>query len=169
MFFFLIGLMGSGKTYWGNILSKKKKLVFFDIDKLVEEDLKMSIADIFLNYGEDFFRRKETQILNNIISKTENAIIATGGGTPCFCNNIELMNQTGITIFLNESVSVISNRVTQTKEARPLIANLKDSEINIALENLLLKRLPTYSQCKYQLNIGDITEYNLLKIINQYA
>jgi shikimate kinase len=167
--FFLVGLMGSGKTYWGNIISKNKEIVFLDMDELIEADLGMSVANIFSQFGETFFREKEAALIKQLVTTKHHTIIATGGGTPCFYNNMDLMNKNGITVWLNESADILNHRIKQSKLQRPLVSNLQDAEIQPYLETLLKSRLQVYSKCKYHLTGTEINKTNLLKIINEYV
>ncbi len=106
---FLIGFMGSGKTYWGKKWAELSGLEFFDIDEIVEENLGKTAAEIFAKDGEDHFRDLETTALNSFANK-ENAIVACGGGTPCYNDNITLMNESGISIYLKSSPEKILER-----------------------------------------------------------
>ncbi len=167
--FFLIGSMGSGKTYWGSILAEEKQINFIDLDTAIEQDLKMSIASIFETYGEIFFREKETEILIKTIASNKKAIIATGGGTACFNDNMKLMNESGITIWLNDSIDEIVERIKPFKNSRPLLKTILDNELTSHIKNLNDSRKHFYSQCRYQLNETQISTLEILKIINQYV
>ena len=92
---FLIGFMGSGKTYWGKKLSEKLSLPFFDLDEQVEAQEEKPINEIFAEKGEEYFRQLEKETLHIITESHESLIIATGGGTPCYFNNIEYMKKEG--------------------------------------------------------------------------
>ncbi len=158
--------MGSGKTYWGRIIAKKKQLNFIDLDIEIEQRIGMSIAEIFETKGEDFFREIETEILLTIISTNSKVIIATGGGTACFNNNMNLMNESGITIWLNDSPDKIVERIKPFKEVRPLLKNIPNNELHSYIKNLINSRKHFYAQCKYQLDESKISELELLQIIN---
>jgi shikimate kinase len=161
--------MGSGKTHWGKLIAEEKHINFIDLDTAIEKDLSMSIADIFETYGEIFFRNKETEVLIKIISANKKAIIATGGGTACFNDNMKLMNDSGVTIWLNDSLNDIVERVKPLKESRPLLKNITDFELHSHLKKIIDSRKTYYSQCKYQLCENEISTSALLKIINQYV
>jgi shikimate kinase len=90
---FLLGFMGSGKSTLGKKLANKLNVPFFDLDKIIEEQIGISIAEIFKTKGEEYFRTLETQVLKQLIYKQAKFVIATGGGAPCFNNNIELINK----------------------------------------------------------------------------
>ena len=107
---FLIGFMGSGKTYWGKKWSEKTGKEFFDTDDIIEQQQGITIAKIFATYGEDHFRNLETGVLKNM-SLQNNFIIACGGGTPCFNDNITWMNQNGTSVYLQSSPEDILKRL----------------------------------------------------------
>ncbi len=167
--FFLIGLMGCGKSFWAEILSTENGFQVFDLDKTIEQEEKDSIVNIFKQKGETYFRNIETIQLKKTLLFNHPTIIATGGGTPCFNDNLQLMNSIGITIWLNESVENIVERITPQKLKRPLIENVENDQIRTYISSLLQDRMPYYSKCKFRLNSNEISKYNLLKIINQNA
>ena len=96
---FLTGFMGSGKTYWGRIWSRQLGLDFYDLDELIEKKEGKTISTIFEKEGEDHFRKLEATALK-AFAETENGIIACGGGTACFNDNMQWMNEQGVTVFL---------------------------------------------------------------------
>tara|TARA_B100000530_G_C15803531_1_gene426580 strand:+ start:20 stop:523 length:504 start_codon:yes stop_codon:yes gene_type:complete len=120
---FLIGYMGSGKSTIGKELSKMMGLSFFDLDVLIEEEIDMTIAELFHEKGEDFFRKKEHDILTNY-NFNSCSIIATGGGAPCFFDNQYFMNSIGYTIYLKISCHELTNRLKRDQK-RPLLYNQK--------------------------------------------
>src|SRR5690606_16204231 len=97
---FLIGFMGAGKTTLGKKIAHRSGLPFLDIDQEIENHFQLSINAIFEKYGEPFFRKEESKMLIQIINKYPKAIISVGGGLPCFNKNMELMNNAGITCYL---------------------------------------------------------------------
>jgi Shikimate kinase len=161
---FLTGFMGSGKTYWGNKWAEKSGLQFFDIDEIVEEEQEKTIAEIFADEGEDHFRDLETTALRTFADK-ENTIIATGGGTPCFNDNITWMNENGTSVYLQSSPGNILKRLTSEREKRPLIKHLKDDELLFYISEKIKEREPFYQQAKIILNVDDLTENYLPEFI----
>ena len=123
---FLIGMMGSGKSYWAQKMAKWNKCVGYDLDQLIEMNEEKSIAEIFNEDGEDYFRKTEAKILRWFKEKKK-FIIATGGGTPCFHENIQWMKKEGIVIWLDESVEVLVKRLSPEKKQRPLIAKINEA------------------------------------------
>jgi shikimate kinase len=133
---FLIGFMGSGKTHWGRLLSEKLNLPFFDLDEQIASHEGKSISEIFAVHGEEYFRLQEKNILYLITESHDALIIACGGGTPCYFNNIEYMNNAGTTVWLNSSPEELYRRLLKEKEKRPLINELTDEQ----LQGFILKK-----------------------------
>jgi shikimate kinase len=165
---FLIGMMGSGKSYWTKYLSKKIKTGGYDLDFIIESNEEKSIAEIFAEDGEDFFRLQEAKILRWFKEK-KTFVLATGGGTPCFSENIKWMNQQGLTIWIDEPIDELVKRLLPEKAHRPLIKNLSDAALHDFLTNKRNERLPFYEQAKIHLTKADINEKNILKIIKENA
>ena len=118
--FFLIGYMGSGKTTLGKILATHLNLAFIDLDTYIEQRYFKTITQLFEEKGEDEFRIIEQAALQEV-SDFENIIISTGGGAPCFFNNMQLMNEKGITIFLNVTAEKLVENLKNAKSVRPLL------------------------------------------------
>jgi len=159
---FLIGMMGSGKSYWAEKLSHQLKCSHYDLDSMIEAMEEKTIAEIFEEKGETyFFRKKESSVLKWFAQKNS-FVLATGGGTPCFNNNMQWMNENGITIWLNENLDVLTKRLLKEKIHRPLIKAIPDDEIKNFLESKLAERTPFYMQAKYHLqeniSTGSFTE-----------
>lgn len=133
---FLIGFMGSGKTHWGRLISQKLSIPFFDLDEQVTSHAGRSIADIFAADGEENFRLLEKDALHIITESHESFVMACGGGTPCYFNNIEYMNQAGTTVWINTPSDVLFRRLVDEKDKRPLIKNLTDDQ----LRNFIAKK-----------------------------
>ena len=164
---FLIGFMGSGKSYWGSLWAKEKNIDFFDLDKLIEEQEHKTVAEIFEINGEDYFRQAEARMLRMMTDK-ENCIIACGGGTPCFNENMEWMNRNGITIYLQTTASNILQRVVAEKNKRPLIKKLNEAELLFFIEQKLQERESFYSAAKIivksnDLSINSLSTLNIIK------
>ena len=110
---FLIGLMGSGKSYWSKKMSKWIKSAGYDLDALIEMNEEKTIAELFAEDGEEYFRKTETKLLKWFKEKKK-YVLATGGGTPCFNENMQWMKKEGIVIWLDESVDVLVQRLVAT-------------------------------------------------------
>jgi shikimate kinase len=162
---FLIGFMGSGKTYLGKKWSDKSGIEFFDVDDMVEVQQNKSAAEIFAEDGEDHFRDLETTALKSFANK-ENAIVACGGGTPCYNDNITLMNESGISIYLKSSPEKIFERLITETEKRPLIKNLQGGELLFYITEKIKEREAFYNQAKIILNVDDLHKNYLPEFLN---
>lgn len=161
---FLIGLMGSGKSYWAKKLSAILNIPAFDLDIEIEKPEGKTVAEIFEVQGENYFRQAENKVLKSFAGK-ENFILSTGGGTACFHDNIEWMNKNGTTIWIDEPLEIIAERLKKEKAHRPLIATVKDEYLIVFLSEMRDKRKPFYAKAKYHLK-ENINEKNFLKIIS---
>lgn len=146
---FLIGFMGSGKTHWGQELSRKLSLPFFDLDEQVASHAAKSIEEIFTEEGEEQYRLQEKHILHIITESHESFVMACGGGTPCFFNNIEYMNRSGTTLWINTGLDVIFERLTGEKHKRPLIKNLSDEQLRYFIGKKFAGRKIYYEQADF--------------------
>ncbi|HET9429659.1 MAG TPA: shikimate kinase [Chitinophagaceae bacterium] len=126
---FLIGFMGSGKTHWGRALSLKLSIPFFDLDEQVVEQERKPISEIFAEKGEEYFRLLEKDTMHIITESHDSFVMATGGGTPCYFNNIEYMNRAGTTVWINTPLDSLFQRLIGEKEKRPLIKGLTDDQL----------------------------------------
>jgi len=161
---FLLGMMGSGKSYWCSQLAKKLKCGGYDLDYLIEMNEEKTISELFAEDGEDYFRKTEAKILRWFGEK-KSFVLATGGGTPCFMDNIKWMNEHGITIFLDEPVDILAARLEKEKSHRPLISQLSEKELNKFLENKIEERKIFYAQAKVHLASTEISLKNILGVV----
>ncbi|HVM87157.1 MAG TPA: shikimate kinase [Puia sp.] len=143
---FLIGFMGSGKTHWGRLLSAKLNLPFFDLDSVIVHTEKKTIAEIFVQQGEEYFRYKEKEVLEELVNDHEKFIVSCGGGTPCFFNNIAFMKKSGKVIWLNTSIDVLKERLLKERMSRPLIKAIGDHELKSYITRKLGERKMYYAQ-----------------------
>lgn len=144
---FLIGFMGSGKSTMGKQLANRLQYKFIDQDEWIEKKTGLSVKDFFAVRGEAEFRKLEHESLAEI-SKEENVVVSTGGGAPCFHGNIDLMNESGITVYLNMKPEVLFSRLRNGQETRPLIKNKTDVELMDYIKSKLVERTPFYSKAK---------------------
>jgi shikimate kinase len=126
---FLIGFMGSGKTHWGRQLSQKLSIPFFDLDEQIVSNEGKPIAEIFATEGEEYFRLLEKDVLYIITESHDSFVMACGGGTPCYYNNIEYMSKNGTSVWINAPVQILHERLIHEKDARPLIRNLTNEQL----------------------------------------
>jgi shikimate kinase len=164
---FLIGFMGSGKTHWGQLLSKKLGLAFFDLDTVVVEQEKKSVADIFADKGEEYFRYKETEALERIVEGEDGFILSCGGGTPCFFNNIEFMKKSGKVIWLNTSIDALKQRLQRERKTRPLIKEVDDADLDRYIVKKLSERRMYYQQADVTVNEESVTLDEQIKLLFQ--
>lgn len=165
---FLIGLMGSGKSYWATQLAKKLKTGGYDLDSLIEHLEDKTVAELFDEDGEEYFRKTEAKLLRWFGEK-KSFVLATGGGTPCFNDNMAWMNKQGITIWLDESIDVLVERLLPEKAHRPLIRDLSDAGLKDFLIAKRAERAAFYSQAKHHLTGKDISLKALQQIIQSHA
>jgi shikimate kinase len=165
---FLIGMMGSGKSHWLLQMAKWIKSVGYDLDALIEMNEEKTIAEIFNEDGEAYFRKVESKILRWFKEKKK-YVVATGGGTACLQENMDFMKKEGVVIWLDESIEVLVNRLSNEKAHRPLIANLSDIELSAFLEQKLVERHPFYKQAHYRLSTDQINESGLKKLIQKHV
>lgn len=165
---FLVGMMGSGKSYWTKKMAKWIKSAGYDLDDLIEMNEEKTIAEIFNEDGEDQFRKTEAKILRWFKEKKK-YVLATGGGTPCFQDNMAWMKKEGIVIWLDESVEILVKRLSEEKDHRPLIANLNEEALTKFIHDKLVERHAYYSQANYRLSSDQITDTKLKQIIQQHV
>lgn len=149
--------MGSGKTTIGKQLAEKLGYGFIDMDAHIEEKEFKSVSQIFVEKGEEEFRLLEQKCLHEV-AEFENVIISTGGGAPCFFDNIEYMNSHGITIYLKLTSAELAERLELSHaNKRPLLANRKGKELENFIYEGLSKREPFYNRATYSLSNNDDT------------
>ncbi|MHA4894440.1 shikimate kinase [Pedobacter sp. PWIIR3] len=142
---FLIGFMGCGKTTLGKRLAFKMDYQFIDLDHELENAVGMSVGQYFSENGEDAFRALERDLLKSINYPT-NCIVSTGGGTPCYFDNMEFMNSTGITIYIEMEPAALAKRLENGKHKRPLIKDLDGEQLVNFIEMKLAERNPFYKR-----------------------
>ncbi len=145
---FLIGYMGAGKTTLGKAFARELGLTFIDLDWYIEERFHKTVQRIFEERSEEGFRELERNMLHEV-SDFENVVISTGGGTPCFFDNMEYMNTQGETVFLSVDPTVLFRRLRVAKQQRPLLAEKTDEELMEFIGSALEKRMPHYSKARH--------------------
>lgn len=154
--------MGAGKTTLGKALSKEVGMQFIDLDWHLEERFHKTIQELFKIHGEPGFRQLEKRMLHEI-GEFENVVISTGGGTPCFFDNIQYMNRQGTTVWLDARPEVLLSRLCMAKTQRPLLSNKPDEEIMGIILETLQKRRKYYAQAKYVFNADELEDYMQIK------
>lgn len=148
---YIIGFMGAGKSSVGSLLATLNHLQFIDTDIFLEARFRKSIRDMFVEVGEERFRQREHSVIEEL-SGMNDTVIATGGGLPCFHNNMALMNETGKTVYLEASDEALFDRLCLCKRTRPAICNLSEEEIREFVHATMLKRRPVYEQAQYRIS-----------------
>lgn len=161
---FLIGLMGSGKSYWGEKIAALLHYQFIDLDTFIEENEGKSIASIF-EQGETHFRLLEKKYLEKVILR-ENIVVATGGGTPCFYDNMKKMNDAGKTYYLKAEIETIISRLQHQRESRPLLKGKSPDELPAFFLQQLKTRKPFYEQADRMLQVEKLSEKKLARMFN---
>jgi len=159
---FLIGLPSSGKSTLGKKLARILDYRFVDMDKLIEKDQQMTVHEIFTQKGEPFFREVESRILKSTI-ENRGVVIATGGGAPCFFDNMDFIKKSGISIFLDVHHVELAKRIqNHGKDDRPLLSGATSLENE--LEQKYIQRLPYYSQADFTIS-GDTDVSKLAEVV----
>ena len=156
---YLIGYMGAGKSLLGKILARQMNMNYIDTDHFIENRYRKKVSDIFAAEGEERFRDMEHRVLLEI-SAFEDVVISTGGGLPCFNDNITIMNNTGITVFLDVPVEELATRLETSKNVRPVLMQRTGRELVAFIEESLAKRRIFYEQSKIRLNAGRMNTKN---------
>lgn len=142
---FLIGYMGAGKTTVGKDLAKRLGLSFIDLDCYIEGRYLKTVGQIFAEKGEEAFRDIERRMLHEV-SMFEDVLISTGGGAPCFFDNMEFMNEAGTTVYLKVSVEELAKRLETCKTTRPVLKGRSGDELRTFIGESLEKRTPHYTK-----------------------
>jgi shikimate kinase len=155
--------MGSGKTTVGKALSKEVDIPFYDLDWYIESRMHKTVKQIFDERGEEGFRRIEHNMLHEV-AEFENVILSCGGGTPCFFDNMDYMNQQGDTVYLKATPEVLHEHLKMGKTVRPLLLDKTTEEVHEFIEEQLKIREPFYTKAKYTLDVNLMDNYEKIKI-----
>lgn len=164
---FLVGFMGCGKSTIGKYIAADLKWQFIDMDAFFEEKHKCTISNYFALFGEDGFRKAENEVVAEL-STVQNAVIATGGGAPCFFNNMDIMHNSGLVIYISVEPADLANRLRNAKDSRPLIAQKTDEELLSYITEKLSEREPSYRKAHIIVD-GEHLPFSAYKtLINMY-
>lgn len=162
----LVGYMGSGKTTIGRLVANHLNIKFLDLDTYIEQQEGMTVGALFKQKGEVFFRKKEHEYLLEIFFKENQFVLSVGGGTPCFGNNMEVINQnTSNSFYLNVGIGELSERLTKEKNLRPLIAHLKDDELPEFIAKHLFERSFFYNKARHIIKSNEKSPNEIAKVI----
>lgn len=148
---FIIGYMGSGKSTFGKRIARQMGYDFIDLDKLFEETYKICISNFFIKYGEEVFRKIEHELLLKNLGYL-NTVVSCGGGTPCYFDNMELMNAAGLTVYLKLTPAALANRLECSRKERPLLQNLPGIDLPDKISKHLKQRESFYLKAQMVLD-----------------
>ena len=155
----LVGYMGSGKTTVGKALSKETGMMFYDLDWYIVSRMHKSISQIFAEKGEEGFRKIEYNMLHEV-AEFEDVIISCGGGTPCFFDNMDYLNQQGDVIYLKATPEVLYKHLLMAKIERPLLKDKTSDELIAYITGHLKEREPFYQKAKHILDVSVLDDYD---------
>ena len=159
----LIGYMGSGKTTVGKALSKETGMMFYDLDWYIESRMRKSVSQIFAEKGEEGFRKIEYNMLHEV-AEFEDVIISCGGGTPCFFDNMDYLNQQGDVVYLKASPETLHKHLLMAKIERPLLKGKSTDELIAYITEHLKQREPFYEKARHILDVNVLDDYDKIKI-----
>ena len=152
---FLIGYMGAGKTTLGKSFARLLNISFVDLDWYIEERYHKTVSELFAEMGEAGFRELEKTMLHEV-GEIENVIISTGGGTPCFFDNMEYMNTHGTTVFLDANPDVLYKRLSVATQSRPILQGKTEKELYDFIVAKIAERMQYYSQAQHVFNADQL-------------
>ena len=163
----LLGYMGSGKSTIGKALANELNLTFIDLDHTIEKQIGITISDFFEASGELKFRRLENEVLNSILAENDQMILSTGGGTPCYGNNLQLMKSApnAKVFYLKASIKTLTERLLSEKDTRPLIQSIGDEDLPEFIGKHLFERLNFYLQADHVVDIDQKSVETIVKEI----
>ena len=155
----LIGYMGAGKTTIGKALSKELGVIFYDLDWYIESRMRKSVAQIFAERGEEGFRKIEYNMLHEV-AEFEDVIISCGGGTPCFFDNMDYLNQQGDVVYLKATPEVLYKHLLMAKVERPLLKGKSPEELIAYITDHLKERAPFYEKARHTLDVSVLDSHD---------
>lgn len=159
----LIGYMGSGKTTVGRALARELGVPFYDLDWYIESRMRKKVPQIFAEKGEEGFRKIEHNMLHEV-AEFENVVMSCGGGTPCFFDNMDYMNQQAMTVYLKADVDVLYDHLRMGRTERPLIKGKESEELRAFIAEQLAQREAFYKKAKYTLDVSLMENYEKIHI-----
>jgi len=158
----LVGYMGSGKTTVGKALSKETGMMFYDLDWYIESRMRKSVSQIFAERGEEGFRKIEYNMLHEV-AEFEDVIISCGGGTPCFFDNMDYLNQQGDVVYLKATPETLYKHLLMAKIERPLLKGKSSEELIAYITEHLNERSPFYEKARHILDVNVLDEYDKIQ------
>lgn len=161
---FLIGYMGSGKSTLGKKLASKLGYKFIDMDSCIEQQHGAAITDIFRDKGEEFFRMAEREFIRSFVE--DDVVVSTGGGTPCFYDNMDVINNLGISVYLRVPPPVLASRLIVANSSRPLIANKNVDDLELFIKENINKREKDYLKSTHTIEGIGINVNDIINVLN---
>lgn len=165
MIIFLVGYMGCGKSTLGRQMAREMGYEFLDTDELVEKAAGAEVSEIFARKGEAAFRAMERKAVESLKGK-KNAVVSTGGGLPCFGDNMALLNELGFTVFLDVPIDTLVSRISKTGSKRPLVAQKSERELEAFVKESLSVREPFYKQATMTVSGRSVRASDIVQLIN---
>lgn len=165
----LLGYMGSGKSTLGKKLARELSVPFYDLDKLIAEKEGRSVSELFALHGEAYFRELEQKMLRDTLSIQGSWVLSVGGGTPCFFDNMKVMNEVGMTVFIHMPVGALAERLRHAKEKRPLLEQVAPDLLENHIAQHMQERIPFYSQAKYTIEGLSVKVQDVLLLLGHGA
>ena len=159
----LIGYMGAGKTTVGKALSKALDIPFYDLDWYIESRRRKTVAQLFAELGEEGFRKIEYNMLHEV-AEFEDVIISCGGGTPCFFDNMDYLNQQGQVVWLKATPEVLYKHLLMGKGDRPLLRGKSPEELIDYITEHLREREPFYAKARYTIDVSIMDDYEKINL-----
>jgi shikimate kinase len=163
----LVGYMGSGKSFWGKKLAQRLKVPFVDLDEEIEKELQDTIYSFISSKGELAFRKMERESLHRLTKSAGNMVLATGGGTPCYYDNMEVLNASYKTIYLDCSIQELVERLEGEKEHRPIISHLEDGELKEFIAKHLFERRLFYHQAHHRIKTSNLQLKDVVELVKK--
>ncbi len=169
MLIFLIGYMGCGKSTIGRKLKQRLEWEVVDTDKIIEQNEGCSVAQIFETRGEEYFRELERGVVETLAKQSEDCIVSTGGGLPIWGDNMSMLNDVGVTIYLNRTAENIASRLSANgRYKRPKLRGLNDEELVAFMSENISQRETTYKKAKLVIDAVPLTDDEILDMIVGY-
>lgn len=163
---FLVGYMGCGKSSLGRKIAKRAEMRFVDMDSVIEKREGASVSDIFRYEGEEYFRGKERELIEEVALAEDDVVVSTGGGVPTWQDNMSRMNEIGVVVYLRRTAERIASRLSpHGRQKRPKLRGLNDEELVRFMRENMAEREPFYSQARYCIDCDNLGDEELIEKI----